>query len=106
MFLRDIIRNDIANTVGYVNLCDYNIYDRRNMAKIKAVVDQETWVEVDVPEEFQTIVNCLFGVASSTTKSTSDSRSLPRPNVDTEKASSDNVLESTDSVASMNEMKN
>ncbi|KAL9687460.1 hypothetical protein QQ045_031863 [Rhodiola kirilowii] len=75
------------------------------MAKIKAVLDQETWVEVDVPEEFQTIVNCLFDVASSTTKSMSDSSSLPRQNVDTEKASSENVLESTDSVGSMNGVK-
>ncbi|KAE7995999.1 hypothetical protein FH972_000748 [Carpinus fangiana] len=30
------------------------------MAKIKAVLDQETWVEVDVPDEFQAIVTSLF----------------------------------------------
>lgn len=30
------------------------------MAKIKAVLDQETWVEVDVPDEFQAIVNSLL----------------------------------------------
>lgn len=30
------------------------------MTKIKAVLDQETWVEVDVPDEFQAIVTCLF----------------------------------------------
>ncbi|PRQ41589.1 putative vps54-likeVacuolar protein sorting-associated protein [Rosa chinensis] len=30
------------------------------MTKIKAVLDQETWVEVDVPDEFQVIVNSLF----------------------------------------------
>lgn len=30
------------------------------MAKIKAVLDQETWVEVDVPNEFQAIVTSLF----------------------------------------------
>lgn len=30
------------------------------MAKIKAVLDQETWVEVDIPEEFQAIINALF----------------------------------------------
>ncbi|XP_030513778.2 vacuolar protein sorting-associated protein 54, chloroplastic isoform X2 [Rhodamnia argentea] len=30
------------------------------MAKIKAVLDQETWVEVDVPDEFQAIINALF----------------------------------------------
>ncbi|XP_061356195.1 vacuolar protein sorting-associated protein 54, chloroplastic isoform X2 [Gastrolobium bilobum] len=30
------------------------------MAKIKAVLDQETWVEIDVPDEFQSIINLLF----------------------------------------------
>ncbi|KAJ8758668.1 hypothetical protein K2173_000389 [Erythroxylum novogranatense] len=30
------------------------------MNKIKAVLDQETWVEVDVPDEFQAIVTSLF----------------------------------------------
>lgn len=30
------------------------------MTKIKAVLDQETWVEVDVPDEFQAIVTSLF----------------------------------------------
>ncbi|KAK4742453.1 hypothetical protein SAY87_000454 [Trapa incisa] len=35
------------------------------MTKIKAVLDQETWVEVDVPDEFQTIVHSLFGTKPS-----------------------------------------
>ncbi|CAN8325268.1 unnamed protein product [Cochlearia groenlandica] len=30
------------------------------MAKLKAVLDQETWDEVDVPEEFQSIISSLF----------------------------------------------
>ncbi|GAV66145.1 Vps54 domain-containing protein/DUF2450 domain-containing protein [Cephalotus follicularis] len=30
------------------------------MTKIRAVLDQETWVEVDVPHEFQAIVSSLF----------------------------------------------
>ncbi|KAK8496281.1 hypothetical protein V6N12_003451 [Hibiscus sabdariffa] len=30
------------------------------MTKIRAVLDQETWVEVDVPDEFQAIVSMLF----------------------------------------------
>ncbi|KAK2991648.1 hypothetical protein RJ640_016324 [Escallonia rubra] len=30
------------------------------MAKTKAILDQETWVEVDVPDEFQAIVTSLF----------------------------------------------
>lgn len=29
------------------------------MAKMKAVLDQETWVAVDVPDEFQAIINSL-----------------------------------------------
>ncbi|CAL5018233.1 unnamed protein product [Urochloa decumbens] len=35
------------------------------MAKIKAVLDQETWVAVDVPEEFQAIVLSLSSTYSS-----------------------------------------
>ncbi|KAF6156833.1 hypothetical protein GIB67_002750 [Kingdonia uniflora] len=35
------------------------------MAKIKAVLDQETWAAVDVPDEFQTIVNSLCSDAMS-----------------------------------------
>ncbi|KAG4946811.1 hypothetical protein JHK87_042818 [Glycine soja] len=30
------------------------------MSKIKAVLDQETWVEIDVPDEFQSIISLLF----------------------------------------------
>lgn len=30
------------------------------MAKLKAVLDQESWVEVDVPDEFQAIIGSLF----------------------------------------------
>ena len=29
------------------------------MVKIKAVLDQETWVSVDVPDEFQAILSSL-----------------------------------------------
>ena len=35
------------------------------MTKIKAVLDQETWVSVDVPEEFQAIVDSLSSEHSS-----------------------------------------
>ncbi|KAL9267679.1 Vacuolar protein sorting-associated protein 54, chloroplastic-like protein [Drosera capensis] len=31
------------------------------MAKMKALLDQETWAEVDVPDEFQTIVTSILG---------------------------------------------
>lgn len=34
------------------------------MTKIKAVLDQETWVAVDVPEEFQAIINSLSSTSS------------------------------------------
>nr|GEW69056.1 vacuolar protein sorting-associated protein 54 [Tanacetum cinerariifolium] len=34
------------------------------MTKLRAVLDQETWVEVDVPNEFQTIVDTLFSLES------------------------------------------
>ncbi|KAI7729170.1 hypothetical protein M8C21_019673, partial [Ambrosia artemisiifolia] len=34
------------------------------MTKLKAVLDQETWVEVDVPNEFQAIVDSLFRLES------------------------------------------
>nr|KAJ0192337.1 hypothetical protein LSAT_V11C800443930 [Lactuca sativa] len=34
------------------------------MTKLKAVLDQETWVEVDVPNEFQGIVDSLFSLES------------------------------------------
>ena len=30
------------------------------MTKLKAVLDQETWDEMDVPEEFQSIISSLF----------------------------------------------
>ncbi|KAK2655653.1 hypothetical protein Ddye_008705 [Dipteronia dyeriana] len=42
------------------------------MTKIKAVLDQETWVEVDVPDEFQTIVASLFSSEALVSGSTDD----------------------------------
>ncbi|KAM7505724.1 hypothetical protein LguiB_004628 [Lonicera macranthoides] len=42
------------------------------MAKIKAVLDQETWVEVDVPDEFQAIVTSLFCLESLITGDSDD----------------------------------
>lgn len=40
------------------------------MTKIKAVLDQETWVEVDVPDEFQAIVTSLFSSVALDSEST------------------------------------
>ncbi|XP_050221650.1 vacuolar protein sorting-associated protein 54, chloroplastic isoform X2 [Mercurialis annua] len=37
-----------------------DIQHEMRMTKLKAVLDQETWVEVDVPDEFQVIVSSLF----------------------------------------------
>ncbi|KAL2998112.1 hypothetical protein AAZX31_09G079300 [Glycine max] len=34
--------------------------DFQHESRIKAVLDQETWVEIDVPDEFQSIINLLF----------------------------------------------
>ncbi|XP_027339653.1 vacuolar protein sorting-associated protein 54, chloroplastic isoform X2 [Abrus precatorius] len=42
------------------------------MAKIKAVLDQETWVEIDVPEEFQSIINLLFTSDALTSENLND----------------------------------
>lgn len=40
------------------NFVDFQHESR--MAKIKAVLEQETWVQVDIPDEFQAIVNSLI----------------------------------------------
>ncbi|KAL5830157.1 hypothetical protein ACOSQ3_019625 [Xanthoceras sorbifolium] len=42
------------------------------MTKIKAVLDQETWVQVDVPDEFQAIVMSLFSSEALVSGSTDD----------------------------------
>ncbi|KAK9267669.1 hypothetical protein L1049_010100 [Liquidambar formosana] len=44
------------------------------MTKIRAVLDQETWVEVDVPDEFQAIVTSLFCSEPSFTGNLDDSQ--------------------------------
>ncbi|XP_022035623.1 vacuolar protein sorting-associated protein 54, chloroplastic isoform X2 [Helianthus annuus] len=43
------------------------------MTKLKAVLDQETWVEVDVPVEFQAIVDSLFSLEDDNSKSIANS---------------------------------
>ncbi|XP_057465271.1 vacuolar protein sorting-associated protein 54, chloroplastic isoform X2 [Actinidia eriantha] len=42
------------------------------MAKIKAVLDQETWIEVDVPDEYQAIFTSLFCSEPLTTGNVND----------------------------------
>ncbi|XP_028099055.1 vacuolar protein sorting-associated protein 54, chloroplastic-like [Camellia sinensis] len=44
------------------------------MAKIRAVLDQETWVEVHVAEEFQAIVSFVFCSEPLTTGHTDDAQ--------------------------------
>lgn len=36
------------------------------MAKMRAILDQENWAEIDVPDEFQAIVTSLFCSESET----------------------------------------
>ncbi|XP_057546411.1 vacuolar protein sorting-associated protein 54, chloroplastic isoform X2 [Amaranthus tricolor] len=51
------------------------------MSKIQAVLDQETWSEVDVPEEFQAIVTSMLSSGSQITEiSGDDEDSEMRPN--------------------------
>lgn len=45
------------------------------MAKLKAVLDQETWVEVDVPDEFQSIVASLVSTGHLTTANSDEGAS-------------------------------
>lgn len=37
------------------------------MTKIRAILEQENWTEIDVPDEYQAIVTSLFGSESSIT---------------------------------------
>nr|XP_043620581.1 vacuolar protein sorting-associated protein 54, chloroplastic [Erigeron canadensis] len=46
------------------------------LTKLRAVLDQETWVEVDVPSEFQAIVDSLFSLDSLVGDSDDDSKSM------------------------------
>ncbi|XP_078166620.1 VPS54 isoform X2 [Carex rostrata] len=41
-----------------------DVQHESKMTKIKVVLDQETWVAVDVPEEFQAIINSLSSTSS------------------------------------------
>ncbi|GFS38256.1 similar to VPS54 [Actinidia rufa] len=43
-----------------------------HLAKIKAVLDQETWVEVDVPDVYQAILTSLFCSEPLTTGNVND----------------------------------
>ncbi|KAL1218844.1 Vacuolar protein sorting-associated protein 54 [Cardamine amara subsp. amara] len=51
------------------------------MTKLKAVLDQETWDEIDVPEEFQSIISYLFAsqelISGKVDDATYHSNSLP-----------------------------
>ena len=81
------------------------------MAKIKAVLDQETWVEVDVPDEFQAIVVSVFCSELLATGNTDDAKGTVEAGygegitssgsllvVDNGLSNSDQQIEKTDSV--------
>lgn len=72
------------------------------MTKIKAVLDQETWVEVDVPDEFQVIVTSLFCSEESVTESLDAIHSSSETNY-TEVASN-NSSDAVDTGPSITEM--
>ncbi|GAB2221813.1 hypothetical protein Drorol1_Dr00013003 [Drosera rotundifolia] len=47
------------------------------MAKMKGLLDQETWAEVDVPDEFQTIVTSILGSDSLAAEGFVDKSCIP-----------------------------
>ncbi|KAF5944582.1 hypothetical protein HYC85_018659 [Camellia sinensis] len=69
------------------------------MAKIKAVLDQETWVEVDVPDEFQAIVTSLFCSEPLTAGHTDDGQGNVA-NRQTEPSNSQHLIAQTKSIES------
>uniref|UniRef100_A0A0E0KN79 Vacuolar protein sorting-associated protein 54 C-terminal domain-containing protein n=1 Tax=Oryza punctata TaxID=4537 RepID=A0A0E0KN79_ORYPU len=78
---------DYQHTVRKVHYIKYPeskmVVQMENMAKIKAVLDQETWVAVDVPEEFQAIVLSLsstYSVANGMEMPSTDDNSKLREN--------------------------
>lgn len=79
-------------------------------SKIMAVLDQETWVEIDVPDEFQSIINTLFpldalssgdpnGVEEDNSNSYHDlaTNNDARPMADTGQSNAEQNVEQTDS---------
>jgi vacuolar protein sorting-associated protein 54 len=75
-----------------------------------AVLDQETWVEIDVPDEFQSIINTLFpldalssgdpnGVEEDNSNSYHDlaTNNDARPMADTGQSNAEQNVEQTDS---------
>jgi vacuolar protein sorting-associated protein 54 len=80
------------------------------MTKIKAVLDQETWVEIDVPDEFQSIINMLFSsdaLSSGNLNGVEEDNSISyhdmattndaRPMADTGQSNAEQNVEQTDS---------
>lgn len=80
------------------------------MAKIKAVLDQETWVESDVPDEFQSIIKMLFssdGLPSENLNGTEENNSISYntvtnnealPSAESGQSNAEQHVERTDSV--------
>ncbi|XP_062084241.1 vacuolar protein sorting-associated protein 54, chloroplastic [Humulus lupulus] len=67
------------------------------MTKIKAVLDQETWVEVDVPDEFQAIVTSLSFSEALISEDSDDAQEKSAPVSETiEKNKVDVIISSTE----------
>ncbi|XP_019156224.1 PREDICTED: vacuolar protein sorting-associated protein 54, chloroplastic [Ipomoea nil] len=74
------------------------------MAKMRAILDQENWAEIDVPDEFQTIVTSFFCEETLVTSETATSNGPVAPGsegspVDAGLSNSSQNMEQHDSVA-------
>ncbi|KAK8500311.1 hypothetical protein V6N13_008827 [Hibiscus sabdariffa] len=67
------------------------------MTKIRAVLDQETWVEVDVPDEFQAIAFSLFDSESKDNAESNMAESISREGSQVAETGSRGSLEQIDS---------
>uniref|UniRef100_A0A803PTV8 Vacuolar protein sorting-associated protein 54 C-terminal domain-containing protein n=1 Tax=Cannabis sativa TaxID=3483 RepID=A0A803PTV8_CANSA len=65
------------------------------MTKIKAVLDQETWVEVDVPDEFQAIVTSLSFSEALISEDTDDAQEKSAPVSETVEKNKVDVMNSS-----------
>ncbi|KAK8664970.1 hypothetical protein V6N13_084737 [Hibiscus sabdariffa] len=67
------------------------------MTKIRAVLDQETWVEVDVPDEFQAIASSLFDSESKDNAESNMTESFSSEGLQVAETGSGGSLEQIDS---------
>ncbi|XP_078442424.1 VPS54 isoform X2 [Wolffia australiana] len=81
----------IRGTVQSQSKAFFDFQHESRKAKIKAILDQETWVSVDVPEEFQAIINSFSSEASNIAHASNGMNMAPScndqfqvPNISTE----------------------